>query len=220
VQLVHRLAARRAGGGSTVPVLVTGEEAIGESEAILEWVDRQTPPEHRLFPTEPELRAETGRLCRRFDAELGPSGRRLIYVHMLAQPKLALRFNNQGVPRWEDRALRWGWPIADTLVRRALEIRPGVEAEDERVVWREFDFVAETLSRSGPYLCGERFGAADLTFAALAAPMIAPPTYGVPLPQPDVLPPATAAMIERARAHPAGAFALDVVARHRSERVD
>ena len=38
--------------------------------------------------------------------------------------------------------------------------------EDEAAVWREFDFVADLLSDGRPHLCGERFGAADLTFAA------------------------------------------------------
>ena len=215
VQAIHRIAARRAGGGATVPVLVTPEGVIGESEAILAWADQRTPAESRLFPLEPEEREEALRLCRRFDAELGPRGRRLIYVHMLAQRDLALRFNNQGVPRWEDRALRWGWPVVAGLIRRALDIHPGIEVEDERMVWREFDFVAERLDQSGHYLGGQRFGAADLTFAALSAPLIAPPVYGVELPQPCVMAPATAALIERARAHPAGAFALRLFATHR-----
>jgi glutathione S-transferase len=208
VQGVHRIAARRAGGGSTVPVLVTADGVIAESEAILEWVDQRTPPERRLFPAEPEARENVYQLCRRFDAELGPRGRRLIYVHVLGQPDLALRFNNQGVPGWEDRALRWGWPAATGYIRRQLGISPGIELEDEAAVWNEFDFVAEVLGRSGAYLCGDRFGAADLTFAALAAPMIAPPIYGTPLPQPEVMAPATAALVRRAREHPAGAFAL------------
>lgn len=196
-------------------MLVTPERVIGESEAILAWVDQRTPAESRLFPLEPEAREEALRLCRRFDAELGPRGRRLIYVHMLAQRRLALRFNNEGVPRWEDQALRWGWPVVAGVIRRALDIRPGVEVEDERMVWREFEFVAERLNRSGPFLGGQRFGAADLTFAALSAPMIAPPVYGTPLPQPELLAPATAALIERARAHPAGTFALSLFATHR-----
>jgi glutathione S-transferase len=216
VQGVHRLAARRAGGGSTVPVLVTPDGVIGESEAILAWVDRQVPPERRLFPADATAREHTYRLCRRFDAELGPTGRRLIYVHMLAQRDLALRFNNQGVPRWEDRALRWGWPAAAGYIRRELGIHPGIEREDERAVWREFDFAAAELGRSGPYLCGDRFGAADLTFAALAAPMIAPPIYGVPLPQPELMAPPTAALIRRAREHPAGSFALRLFAEERA----
>ena len=124
VQGIHRLAARRAGGGSTVPVLVTPDRAIGESHEILAWVDEYTPPEHRLFPEESETRREVERLCRRFDEELGPRGRRLLYVHMLAQRQLVLRFNNTGVPAWEDRTLRYGWPLIVPFLNRALDIRP------------------------------------------------------------------------------------------------
>src|SRR5436190_130680 len=119
VQGIHRLAARRAGGGTTVPVLVTPEGALG--------------------------------------------------------------------------------------------IRPGVEVEDEAVVWREFDFVAGLLADGRPYLCGERFGAADLTFASLSAPCVVPPVYGVPLPQPEQLPAHTAALVRRAREHLAGSFALRII---------
>ena len=35
IQGVHQVAARRAGGGKTVPVLVTDDGAIGESQEIL-----------------------------------------------------------------------------------------------------------------------------------------------------------------------------------------
>ena len=136
-----------------------------------------------------------------------------MYVHMLAQRELMLRFNNQGVPRWEDRALRLGWPLAVRWARRELGIRPGIEVEDEAAVWREFDFVAELLADGREHLCGERFSAADLTFAALSASVVVPPVYGVPLPQPDVLPPDTAALVERAREHPAGRYALALFVR-------
>ena len=61
---------------------------------------------------------------------------------------------------------------------------PGIEVEDEAAVWREFDFVAELLADGREHLCGERFGAADLTFAALSASVVVPPVYGVPLPSP------------------------------------
>jgi glutathione S-transferase len=219
VQGIHQLAARRAGGGATVPVLVTPDRAIGESQEILAWVDARTPAEHRLFPEEPQARREVDELCRRFDQELGPKGRRLMYVHMLAQRKLALRFNNQGVPAWEDRAIRYGWPLIARFIQRALEIRPGIEIADEAAVWRELDFVAQLLADGRPYLCGERFGAADLTFAALSASLLMPPAYGVPLPQPDILSRDLAALVERARAHPAGRYALALFAKYRRERV-
>jgi glutathione S-transferase len=219
VQGVHRVMARRAGGGTTVPVLVTPEGVLGESAEILAWVDRRTEPQHRLLPKDAAAREEVLRLSRRFDAELGPRGRRLIYVHMLPQRELVFRFNNQAVPAWEDRLIRHGWPLVNPFMRRVLGITPGIEVQDEAAVWREFDFVAQTLERRGPYLCGERFTAADLTFAALSASVIAPTEYGVMLPQPDEVDPATASLVRRAREHPAGAYALRLFADHRRERV-
>jgi glutathione S-transferase len=71
-----------------------------------------------------------------------------------------------------------------------------------------FDDVAERLGDDRPFLCGERFTAADLTFAALSAAVLMPPEYGVPLPQPAELPTAMAATVRNLREHPAGAYAL------------
>jgi len=216
VQGLHRIYARRAGGGDTVPVLVTPEGAIGESEAILAWVDARTEPAMRLFGAGAE-RERVLEVSRRLDERLGPHGRRLIYVRMFEQPQLMLRFNDLGVPRWEDRALRLGLPLAERLIARFLGIRPGVEREDERIVFEELDWVAAQLADGRPYLTGERFTAADLTFAALAAPIVLPPVYGVPLPPVELLDEATSELVARGRAHPAGAFALRLYGERSSE---
>jgi glutathione S-transferase len=216
VQGVHRVAARRAGGGDTVPVLVTASEVLGESEQIVAWADRHLPERDRLFASAPQEREAELSLCRRFDERLGPSGRRLMYVHMLRQRRLAIEFNNQGVPRWEARVVRWGWPAITRFIARVLHITPGIEAQDEAVVTGELDHVAKLLADGRSYLCGERFGAADLTFAALAAAVLAPPQYGVTLPQPDQMAPATAAMVRSFREHPGGRFAMQMFARHRA----
>src|SRR3954447_25960129 len=122
VQAVHMLYARRAGGGLTVPVLVTPERVLRESEEILHWVDERTPPQLRLFPDDPAQLAEVQRVCRRLDMELGPKGRRLIYVHMLLDKPLLLDFNNTGLPRWEHRLLRHGFAAVIPLVKRRLAI--------------------------------------------------------------------------------------------------
>jgi glutathione S-transferase len=215
VQGIHAIAARRAGGGRTVPVLVTPQEVLGESRDILAWADLRLAESARLLPAEPGERAEVERLCSRFDEVLGPSGRRLVYVHMFPQRRLALDFNDRGVPAWEDRLARGAWPLFERLISRVLDISPGCEARDEVTVFGELDHVAHLLADGRPYLCGERFTAADLTFAALSAPVTVPPEYGTPLPGPELLAPATAALIRRAREHPAGRHALDMFARHR-----
>lgn len=210
IQGVHMLAARRAGGGLTTPVLVTPDRVLAESSEILEWVGG-------LSTGDPDVDA----LCRRFDERLGPHGRRLMYVHVLKDKELVLSFNNEGVPRWEDRFIRTGWPLVSVFAKRRLDIRPGVETRDEQVVWEEFDYVAELLADGRSYLCGDRFTAADLTFAALAAPMVVPPEYTVRLPQPEDagMPEGPRALVQRGREHPAGRFALEMFKQHRRERV-
>ena len=217
VQGIHQLAARRAGGGITVPVLVTPAGVDRRVRADPRMGRPAHRPARRACSTGPRRSsARCWRCARRFDERLGPAGRRLVYVHMFGQRELMLRFNDQGVPAWEDRMLRIGLPLFKRLVSRVLDIRPGVErAATRRSCGREFDHAAELLSDGRPYLCGERFTAADLTFAALCAPVLMPPGYGVPLPQPEILPEATARLVRRAREHPAGAHALRMYAEHR-----
>ena len=216
VQGIHRVASRRAGGKGTVPVLVTAQGAIADSAEILAWADARVGEERRLFSVDPAAQGREEALCARFDEVLGPAGRRLIYVHMFAHGHGQLvQFNDQGVPWWEDRLLRAGFGVMQRFVARSLGIAEGTEAEDRAVVWKEFDHVAELLDDGRPYLLGERFGAADLTFAALSASVLLPERYGVRLPQPQELDEATADLVARAREHPAGQFALRMIDEHR-----
>ena len=79
--------------------------------------------------------------------------------------------------------------------------------------------MAELLSDGRPYLSGDRFGAADLTFAALSAAVVVPSDYGTHLPGIDEMPPKPKELVSQAREHPAGKFALKLVDEHRRERV-
>ena len=98
VQGIHRLAARRAGGGTTVPVLVTPDAVLGESGADPRLGRSADALGAAPVRAEPSARYEVERLCRRFDEDLGPRGRRLVYVHMLAQRELALPYNTPVCP--------------------------------------------------------------------------------------------------------------------------
>jgi glutathione S-transferase len=219
VQGIHQIVARRAGGGKTVPVLVAPEGVFAESEQILAYADESLPEELRLFPAEPALRAEVERLCRRLDEGLGPDGRRVMYTYMLEQRQLLLKFNNQGVPRWESAVMTALWPVMVRFAKRELGIGPAGPERDEARTWEALDEVAELLADGRRYLCGDRFTAADLTFAALSASVTVPPEYGVTLPQPEVLPEPVATAVRAFRAHPAGAFALRIFREERGRAV-
>jgi glutathione S-transferase len=215
LQLIHRVAVRRAGGGTTAPVLVYGDRVLADSSDILNAVDARTPEDRRLYPSDPSRAAEVRALQHEFDTRLGPQGRRWMYNGLRGRRDIAIAYACTGVPTWERRALPLAYPIVARAIDRVLDVTPATAARAETEVREIFDGLAERLRDGRPYLCGERFTAADLTFASLAASVLMPPEYGVPLPQPEELPRSMAAVVRELRGHPAGAHAL---AMFRSER--
>ena len=208
LQIFHWVAVRRAGGGKTAPVLVLGDRVLADSAEIVEEADALAPPDRRLFPDDPATATEVRALEDDFDTRLGPHGRRWMYYGLRGRRDLAIDYACTGVPDWQRRALPVVYPVAARAIDRVLDISPATAAESEAFVSAVFDQVAERLDDGRPYLCGERFTAADLTFAALAASVLMPPEYGVPLPQPEELPAAMATKVRELREHPAGAHAL------------
>jgi glutathione S-transferase len=208
LQLIHWIAVRRAGGGRTAPVLVCGDRVLADSADIVDEADAKAPPGQRLYPDDQGTAAEVRALERDFDANLGHHGRKWMYDAIRGRRDLAIAYACTGVPGWERRALPLAYPVVSRMIDRYLDITTATAAQSEAQVWIAFDAVAERLGDGRPYLCGDRFTAADLTFAALAASVLMPPEYGVPLPQPEELPVAMAAVVREFRAHPAGAHAL------------
>jgi glutathione S-transferase len=208
LQGFHRVAVRRAGGGRTAPVLVSDGRVLAESAEIVAEADALAPPERRLFPDDQAAAAEVRELERDFDARLGPHGRRWMYYELRGRGDLARAYASAGVPAWQRHSLRFAYPAISRVIDRYLDITPATAAESETVVRTVFDEVGERLGDGRPYLCGEVFTAADLTFAALTGPVLVPPEYGVPLPQPDELPPGMATVVRELRVHPAGVHAL------------
>jgi glutathione S-transferase len=208
LQVVHWFHVKRAGGGWTAPVLRCGSSVFSESADIVRWADERGGL--GLYSSE-----EAGALERDFDARLGPHGRRWMYDAIRGSSGLVRKYGLTGVPGWERRAVPVAFALVTRVIDRYLEITPESAAESLRVVRSTFDSVAERLSDGRDFLAGDRFSAADLTFAALSAPVIMPPEYGVPLPSPDEVPADMASVVRELRTHPAGEFALEMYRRER-----
>jgi glutathione S-transferase len=214
--VVHVVAARLAGGGRTVPVFVTDAgDVLSDSSDIVRWADGRLPPPLWLYPGG-ELGAEATRFEETLDQGLGPDGRLWMYHETLPVVDQLTPWALAGVPRWERVGFQVAGPIIGAAIRRYLGVDAAAAAAARDRIDRMFDDVADRLSDGRRFLLGERFTAADLTFAALAAPVLLPPRYGSPLPPAEVMPERFASEVRRFRAHPAGVFADRL---YREERV-
>jgi glutathione S-transferase len=201
LQVIHTFHSLRAGGKGTVPVLVAGDEVLAESADIVRWACPD------LYPS-----AEVADLEAHFDSELGPHGRLWMYHRTLPQKKLVRRYAPTGVPAWERRAMPVFLPLVDFAIRRRFKITDEKAADSRARVLAVFDEVADRLADGRRFLTGDAFTAADLAFGALAAAVLVPEGYGVPLPQPDELREPFADEVRLMREHPAGRFALRLYA--------
>jgi glutathione S-transferase len=215
VQGIHVAYALRAGRSRTVPVLVSaGGAVIPESAAIVRWVDGQLDPADRLYPAGAEG-IEAANIEAWLDAGLGPDGRLWMYESTLPLIDDLERWIVDGTPRWERVALRSGRWALTPFIRRYLGVSGANAVAARTRVDVVFDEVAGMLRDGRPYLCGDRFTAADLAFAALSASVLIPAAYGSPLPPLDALPATMVTEVQGWRDHEAGAFAARLYDQHR-----
>jgi glutathione S-transferase len=213
--IFHVLANVRAGAGRTVPALVLPDgRVLGDSTDIVAWADRQRPG--ALLPERVVDRDASLALEDEFDTQLGPATRRWAYFHLLPHPEV-LHDLARPTPTWQQIALRLTRPLAVSTLRRALRI-DAAGAERSRVkIEATLARASDRLSDGRRYLVGDRFSVADLTLAALTAPVLLPDEHPSPPAPLAAFPPQARAQIAAWRATPAGVHVLRMYTAHRRQ---
>jgi len=212
--VLHSLASRRAGGKGTTPVLVTEEGAVGDSADISEWADAHSPSPGALYP-DGEQGANTKVMVKHFADDLGTQTRPLFWAALIEDLPLANRLWSQGLSERGARVQPWVLRLSKPAIKRTLNVSKDTVETAPRRIREIFDDVGAHLERH-PHLTGDEITAADLSFAAMAAPALMP-DEGHPTDYPDLdeLSEPVAEAMSELRAHPAGEYALRM---YREER--
>ena len=179
----HQKIAKELTGSSTLPVLVLDGEAFGDSTRIIEVLEERHP-EPPLYPADPGERRRALELEEFFDEELGAHTRLLAIHHMLPEGRVFLGAFAPDLGGVRGRFARATFSRLRPRIAGAF----GIDHESVALSYRKVHDAGERfrseVGRSG-YLVGDSFTVADLTLAALLAPLAAPVQFPYPQPQRD-----------------------------------
>jgi glutathione S-transferase len=198
----------RSVGGQTVPVLITEVAMLRSSDEILNYVDAISPDELKIYPLDPDERKQVDQLVELFDTVLAPAVRLWAYGYIMLEYQLLQPLWCQGVPWFE----RWLFPVVFHWMRatafQMYRINEDSIAAAQASIQQIFELVDNLLADGRSYLVGDRFSAADLAFATLAAAVVIAPGYGVKLPAVSQLPDRMATSVQQFQQTLAGKFVL------------
>ena len=206
----HALLAMRLGGRDTFPVMTVGESVYPDSTEIIAALEEMAP-DPPLYPSDPAMRAEALELEERFDMGIGRTVRQVGYQGVLADPPVAIEMLSLGGPAARRRVMAVIFPALARGMRRRFRVPGPGEAGPLAELEAEIDFIGSRVGSSG-FLVGERFSVADLTAAALLAPVVCAEEMPAGLPP---FPPSLRELSARLRETPGGSWARSIYLEYR-----
>jgi glutathione S-transferase len=196
----HAPQIQRLSGQTMTPVLVLDGQAISGSARILDALEQRFP-ERPLLPADPLLRRRALEIQERFDREVGPAARTVLFSVLIDEPDYLARVfaGHRSLPV---RALyRATLPFVRGRIAKANGTTDpaGVERAFE-VTRQALDLVAKEVGGRGQ-LVGDAFSVADLTCASLLAVLTQPPHPDMRRPEP--MPERIEALLATFASHPA-----------------
>jgi glutathione S-transferase len=198
----HLAVTRRLSKVTSVPILLCDGKMVQGSGAIIDFADDRWPERPLTARAAPE-RERSQELERWLDDELGPPLRRVFYFHALPERKLVRSLFTQSGPWWGRVFYGLGYDFVAGRIRALYKINAETAAQDHKRLGAVFARLDQLLDGRS-YLVGDGFGRADLTLAALAAPLWDPPEHPTRWPSADAYPTALRELREefaRSRAH-------------------
>ncbi len=160
-------------GQTKLPVIEMEGRVLHGSAAILRSLEERFPATPRLLPADPGEVARLDEIVALGDEQLGPHVRRACYYHVLKsrETTLALLCEGQG---WSQRVrLQSSLPLVTALMRKGMRIdEKGYQISVDRISALLDDLEKRLAGRR--HFIGDSLSAADITVAALLAPLARP----------------------------------------------
>ena len=161
----------------TMPVLVVDGRAIGDSTAIIAWLEERFPG-RSLYPAGVGDRARALELEDWFDENVGPAARQWVFNALLTEPEAMRAFGvkqTEWVPFTVPPRAFAPFAKAFLAVRYSVRDAAGVEKSRQKLFEGLDRLEAELSAGAGDFLVGGQFSVADLTAASLLYPIVLPP---------------------------------------------
>lgn len=206
-----------ATGRGTLPILFIDGQAIGDSTRIIEALET-LQPDPPLYPRDSAARARALELEDFFDEQVGhPVRTAVLGRNFASDPDTVIGALSTGMGATAQRGMRLAFSVFGPFYKRRHKIHDTSVEAAPRMVRAGLDRIAEELQPSG-YLVGDRFSVADLTAAALLAPIVMPPEF--PYPPPERARRAIAEVGESFGRHPALEWVAEMYRRHRGSSAE
>ena len=209
----HARTIKKLTGQTQTPVLRINDQYVHDSAWIIERLELIYTDVPSLLPAAEDTRERAREIARHFDFVVGPAARVCAFVAMLDEPDYIARLFAAGKSPVMRSLYRGLLPMVKGRIKDANGITSDFAiAEAERLLATNMQSIAKLTGKEG-YLAGDSFSVADLTAAALIAPLIDPPHPDMKKPSP--MPERLAELTEKWRNHAAGRWALEIYERHR-----
>lgn len=154
------------------PILLHNGAPVQGSSAIISYLD-ELVPEKSLTPADTGEKKEALELESYLDQEVGVHLRRFFYHHVLDDRPTAVAMLSQGTSWYAPFFFFFAFPKIRQFMRRGMNIKEPTAALSERRLEKAITRLNELL-KNKEYLVGKTFSRADLTAAALLAPLCMP----------------------------------------------
>jgi glutathione S-transferase len=179
---LHLSKARKLAPRTSVPILIHDDYVVQGSDSIISYLD-ETFPQQSLTPANPQLKNEALEWEQFVDSEIGIHVRRCCYHILLEHPDIVIPFFGHNGPWYAKIYLWWVFPKLKKAMRKYMDINEASSEQSREKLEIAIDRLHGRL-QDNAFLVGDQFTRADLSAAALLAPLCRPVKYGLNWPEP------------------------------------